>query len=267
MWFNGSYVAPLRVIHGGQRARTHLAQIRQGTQLITAYVKAFEAGNDRLLFNELAGGLLARHAAIGAPLGGLIWAPLGALIALFPGARFANYQGLVPCYACAPVDNGYGLAAVGLADAAGKVLEAISNYVLAWPGFAACVAFDEWVANIDRHANNLLLSAGGRLVPIDHSDCFGGPHQQDDDFTRPQAWYFNKLIDIVCVPDRLPLPVKAALVLAGERLPECHRQCATDLEKLRPWLGEPLAINLLRWVEVRSRITAQLLRERVRMLV
>ena len=267
MWISGSYVAPLRAVQGGARAHMHLAQILIGTQLATAYVKAFEAGRDRWLFNELAGGLIARRAGIGAPPGGLLWVPLSVLQGLFAGARFSHDQGLVACYACTPVDNGYGLAAIGLADSTGKVQEEVCKALLAWPGFAACVAFDEWVANIDRHANNLLVAGGGRLVPIDHSDCFGGPEQQDDDFNRPHAWYMNRLLDTLFASDRLPLPVKAAIVHAAERLPECHRQCTTDLKSLRSWLGEPLGLHWSEWLETRAAITAQLLRERVRMLV
>ena len=267
MWIDGSYVAPLRVIPGGVRAHTHLAQIRIGTQLVTAYVKAFEAGRDRWLFNELAGGLIARRAGIGAPPGGLLWVPLPVLQSLFSAAHFSHHLGLVLCYACAPVDNGYGLAAIGLGEATGKVLEEVRKVLLAWPGFAACVAFDQWVANIDRHANNLLVAGGGRLVPIDHSDCFGGPEQQDDDFNRPHAWYRNRLVDELFDAERLTLPTKAAIVLAGERLPGCHQQCAKEAESLRPWLGEPLGLHWCKWLETRAVITAQLLRERVRMLI
>ena len=55
MWLDGSYVSPVRVVTSGVRGKTHLAQVRLGTQLATAYVKAFEAGQDRLLFNDTAG--------------------------------------------------------------------------------------------------------------------------------------------------------------------------------------------------------------------
>jgi hypothetical protein len=91
MWIDGRYVAPLRTIEGGIRARTHLAQLRLGTQIATAYVKAFEVGRDRLLFNELAGALIARQAGTGVPPGGLVWVPHGVLTHLFPGALFAQY--------------------------------------------------------------------------------------------------------------------------------------------------------------------------------
>lgn len=267
MWLEGSYVSPVRVVTSGVRGKTYLAQVRLGTQLATAYVKAFEARQDRLLFNETAGGLMARHAAIGAPPGGLLWVPLSVLRNLFPAAVFAHHNGNVPCFACAPVGQGYGLAAIGLADALGGALDAVCKHVLSWPGFAACVAFDEWVANVDRHANNLLLAAGGRIVPIDHSDCFGGAEMPDVDFTGAEAWYFNRLLEELFRPADLPLPMKAALVHAAERLPECHRQCAAEIAALRPWLGAPAGANWERWVETRAAMTAQWLRERVRMLV
>lgn len=259
--------APRRTSRRSGSARNSSRRIRVGTQLVTAYVKAFTLGCERWLFNEMAGGMLALRAGIGAPPGGLLWVPLAVLEAMFSGARFSHHQGLVPCYASAPVDNGYGLAAVGLAMATGKAHEAVARHLLAWPGFAACVAFDEWVANIDRHADNLLLAGGGRIVPIDHSDCFGGPDQLDDDFTRPHAWFRNRVLEDLFQPEQLPLPVKAAVVHAGERVPDCHRQCAADVENLRAWLGEPLGLHWTNWLETRADITAQLLRERVRMLV
>jgi hypothetical protein len=36
------------------------------------------------------------------------------------------------------------------------------------------LAFDEWLSNGDRHGENLLCCEGGRLIPIDHEQSFGG---------------------------------------------------------------------------------------------
>ncbi len=267
MWFDGSYVAPLRTIEGGVRARTHLAQVRLGVHMATAYVKAFESGRDRWLFNEVAGALIARHAGIGAPPGGLLWVPHAVLTGLFPGSHFAQHEHMVPCYASAPIENGYGLAALGLAQASGEVLEKVRRLLSEWPGFAPCVAFDEWVANVDRHANNVLVGRGGRLVPIDHSDCFGGPTQSDDDFDTPLAWFRNRLLEEHFIPDQLPLPTKAAMTHAATALPECFVVCRPALESLRPWLGEPLGLHWISWLQIRADHTAQWMRERVRLLV
>lgn len=267
MWIPGSYVAPLREVVGGVRAATHLAQVRIGTGVVTAYVKAFTAGHERWLFNETAGSLLARQAGIGAPPGGLLWVPAAVLEQMFSTHRFAQHQGLVACYACAPVSDGYGLAAVGLAKASAGLRDQVAKLLLDWPGFAGCVAFDQWVGNVDRHADNLLLAGGGRVVPIDHGDCCGGPDQQDDDFIRPHVWFRNRALEDLFQPDMLPLPVKTGLAHAGERMVECHQHCRADIEALRPWLGEPLGLHWAEWLKVRSGLTAPLLRDRLRILV
>lgn len=268
MIFQGSYLGPLRAITGGVRARTHLAQVLVDGRAETAYVKAFEIGAERLLFNEVAGGWLAQQAGIGCPPGGLLWVPAEALAAVFPGVSFDAHAGAVPCYACAPVSNGYGLAALGLGDSFHPLAERVRQHLLAWPGFASCVAFDEWVANVDRHVNNLLLAAGGRLVPIDHSDCFGGIEglHHDPDFTGAQAWYRNRLLEDLFAPDRLPLPMKAALVLVAEQWLQVHQQSDEGLRRLAPWLGEVRGLHWLEWLEARASLTAGLLRDRVRLL-
>lgn len=45
--------------------------------------------------------------------------------------------------------------------------------LVAWPHFAGAVAFDEWIANVDRHCGNLLLS-GADFWLIDHSHVLTG---------------------------------------------------------------------------------------------
>lgn len=267
MKFSGTYTAPLRAITGGIRAKTHLAMVQTDDgHSTTAYVKSFAAGSDALLFNEVVGGWLARAADIGTPEGGLMWVPASALQTLFPGTPFPESDGFVPSYACAPVSNGYGIAAIGLGDAVGPMLDIVQRYLLDWPGFAACVAFDEWVANVDRHVNNLLIAAGGQIVPIDHSDCFGGPWREDVEFTQARQWYANRLLEECFLPEELPLPVKAGLIRASERWPGVRHHCAADLARLSAWLGEQRGLNWLQWLETRADITAQLLRDRVRML-
>jgi hypothetical protein len=273
MWFNGSYTAPLRAVSGGIRANTHLAQVLVNGHPATAYVKSFAAGSDQLLFNEVVGGWLAQASSIGTPVGGLLWVPEGALQTMFPGMAFSAADGMVASYACAPVGNGYGVAALGLGEAvaqsvvADHLLDVVRQHLLDWPRFAACIAFDAWVANVDRHLNNLLLAAGGRLVPIDHSDCFGGPETLDPDFVAPHARHLNKLLDLVFPQaDLLPLPIKAGLIKAAERWPDVRRQCDADLQQLSVRLGEQRGRNWLEWLTIRADITAQLLRDRVRML-
>jgi hypothetical protein len=269
LWLKGgTYVSPARVIASGIRACTHLAHIGVDGQLQTGYVKAFPSAAGKCLFNETVGSAIARASAIGAPGGGLIWLKASLLEQLFPGASFDQYNGHVLCWVSLPVNTGYGIAEVGLADSVGRVVVEIQRHLLEWHAFAACAAFDAWVGNTDRHANNLLLAGRGRLVPIDHSDCFGGYNWQPDDFEAPETWYVNKLLDVIFdPPDRLALPVKAGLVGAAERLHTVFKNSEAELASFTPWLGDVVGPNWLRWLEVRSRLVVDLLRDRVRMVI
>jgi hypothetical protein len=269
LWLKGAaYVAPARLVSSGVRACTHLAHISVEGQLQTAYVKAFPAPAGNCLFNEAVGGAIARVSAIGAPSGGLIWLNASLLGNMFPGVVFHQSNGHVACWASLPVSTGYGLAEVGLADSVGKALAEIRRHLLAWGGFAGCAAFDAWVANTDRHANNLLLAGGGRLIPIDHSDCFGGWNWLPDDFEQPNAWYTNKLLDVIFDPaDRLPLPVKAGVIAAAERLSTVFKNSEAELASFAPWLGDPSGLHWLRWLEERSTLVVDMLRDRVRMVL
>lgn len=269
LWLKGGvYVSPARIVASGVRACTHLAHISVDGLLQTAYVKAFPVGAGRCLFNEAVGSAIARASAMGAPGGGLLWLDASLLGQLFPGVGFAQQDAHVLCWASLPVGTGYGLAEVGLADSVGKVLAEIKKHLLAWHGFSACAAFDAWVGNTDRHANNILFAGGGQLVPIDHSDCFGGYNWQADDFERPETWYINKLLDVIfSPPDQLSLPAKAGLIAAAEQLHMVFKNSEAELASFTPWLGDPVGQNWLRWLEFRSQLVVDLLRERVRMVI
>lgn len=269
LWLKGgAYVSPARVISNGIRACTHLAHINLDGQLQTAYVKAFPTGLGACLFNEAVGSAIARVSAIGAPGGGLMWVDASLLSGMFPGKAFDRHNGMVLCWVSLPVGTGYGVAEVGLADSVGEVLVEIKRHLLAWNGFAACAAFDAWVGNVDRHANNLLLANGGKLIPIDHSDCFGGYNWCADDFESPEFWYVNRLLDEVFnPPDQLSLPIKAGLIASAERLHTVFKKSEEELTSFTPWLVDPVGKNWLRWLEFRSKLVVDLLRERVRMVV
>ena len=269
LWLkNSAYASPARVLHHGHQACTHLAHLSVDGRLQTAYIKAFPIGFGKCLFNEAVGSAMARRAGFGAPDGGLIGVDARLLENLFPTFRFPTQDREAVCWASLPVLTGYGLAEVGVLDTVGPVLALIRQYVLAWDGFAACAAFDAWVGNIDRHANNLLVAGGGRLVPIDHSECFGGGHWEPDEFERPQTWYLNKLLDLICAPaETLALPAKAGLMAAAEQFAVFFRHYEADLAAVAPWLGPHWGPVWLKWLQQRSLLVVDLVRDRVRMLV
>lgn len=64
--------------------------------------------------------------------------------------------------------------------------------VTAWPNLGRLYGFDAWIANVDRHAGNLLFGAGAEAWLIDHGHAFSGStwslHELD-----PQRAYRHRL--------------------------------------------------------------------------
>lgn len=60
------------------------------------------------------------------------------------------------------------------------------------PGLGSMYGFDTWVANIDRHMNNIVLSGDGSAYLIDHGHCFSGPTWKAGDLNSTKA-YRNRL--------------------------------------------------------------------------
>ncbi len=52
--------------------------------------------------------------------------------------------------------------------------ENILRKLIEWPFYAQAVAFDEWIANIDRHGGNILISGDRKFWLIDHSHILTG---------------------------------------------------------------------------------------------
>jgi hypothetical protein len=53
--------------------------------------------------------------------------------------------------------------------------QAVLTLLATWKHFHAAIAFDEWIANADRHMGNLLYGVADGFTLIDHSHALGGP--------------------------------------------------------------------------------------------
>ena len=62
-----------------------------------------------------------------------------------------------------------------------------------WSQMGRLYGFDALVANIDRHAGNLLFSGDREVWLIDHGWCFTGPHWHVGDFSAPDRAVRSKL--------------------------------------------------------------------------
>jgi hypothetical protein len=60
--------------------------------------------------------------------------------------------------------------------------------ITAWPSLGRLYGFDAWVANIDRHAGNLLFGSGAEAWLIDHGWAFTGPNWTSTSLDPVQAY-------------------------------------------------------------------------------
>jgi hypothetical protein len=62
---------------------------------------------------------------------------------------------------------------------------AVLNRLAAWRALGRLYGFDALVANIDRHAGNILFSGDREVWLIDHGHCFTGPNWRAADLSPP----------------------------------------------------------------------------------
>lgn len=148
----------------GKMADTFLCALEwsDGTKT-KAYAKCFSNARSRGLVNEITGFLLAKSAHIPVPArAGLLEIPAAA----FPGVDPINF---------------YKYAFV-ISEAVGETL--VSSYLIGdlrkhaslvdlvrnWTKLPEALAFDDWVANVDRNQGNILIRGPDDVILIDHSN-------------------------------------------------------------------------------------------------
>lgn len=89
---------------------------------------------------------------------------------------------------CSVDANGSNISQIVNQGASNEVLK----YVKKSPFMGQMYGLDTWVANVDRHAGNLILKGDGSVVLIDHGYCFTGPTWTAADLVG-HAEYGNRL--------------------------------------------------------------------------
>lgn len=59
------------------------------------------------------------------------------------------------------------------------------------PAMGRMYGLDAWVANTDRHKNNLILRGDGSVVLIDHGHCITGPNWRSSDLNASKQYIFK----------------------------------------------------------------------------
>lgn len=158
----------------------------------TAIVKDLPATE---LANELLAGAIGIGLGLPIPPPYLVWASAER----FAGSRGPRLDDGRLLFAS--VDVNQPQVAMLFAGAGQPVLDRLAD----WPLLGRLYGFDAFVANVDRHAGNLLFSGDKEVWLIDHGYCFTGPSWRPGDFIPPdkrvrsalQEWLTPRLRDEV----------------------------------------------------------------------
>jgi len=149
--------------------------------------------DQKQLSNELLASVLARAAGLPTPDAYLALVR-GADLPVTKGPRLADGSHLVFASVDVKVPNITFRAQSSSPDEQRQLLQ----HILEWGDLGYLYAFDSWIANIDRHAGNLLFGGQNEIWLIDHGHSFSGPAWQPSDLD-PDGQYRNRLSEWVTI--------------------------------------------------------------------
>jgi hypothetical protein len=165
---------------------TYRGIIEVGPARLSAYIKLLP---DRQLVNELLASVLGR--LVGLPV------PRGFLVEVRRSDYPDSPQMISRGTAVAPA---FAVEAIACQSAQRRLdlrsPMAVERLFRAWPHWYSAAAFDDWIANADRHPGNLLVGAPGEAWLIDHSHAFTGDKWQAVSL-RPEVVTKNQLCQVM----------------------------------------------------------------------
>ncbi len=210
----------------GISALTHLAYVKDPTTNTQqrAYLKLFTEP-DKQFVNEVTGYLLAAHAGVTQPSRGFVQhVPITVLQSLYPRLKFPVNRSTLPLWGTS--DLGAGTAKHYFHT----VTPALIKDLQGWDKLPTAMAFDEWVANIDRNIGNLVRLAAGQYAVIDHGHVLTSPDWKAGHLISGKS-YPNKLEQIAW-PNGVTLPAKSAAMHA---LTHHERSLTSAWLELQDW--------------------------------
>ena len=235
------YAAALGPVSAGHDAHTHLAFINHRGDMRRWYVKLVPNGNGtsglppvRGLINEIVGYTLAHHAGLPQPQAALIRVTHAVLHSMHKdlGENADSPLGSEICFASLEAHNPR-QRDTGMVKLLYRDFAEIRTKLLDWKDLPAVMAFDTWVANVDRNTGNLIQVDRGQFEVIDHGRILTGPHWEVNDL-KSNDDYANKLMDILFDSKKLPLPVKSAILHSARRFYDVYRKAKPELDF---WFG------------------------------
>lgn len=147
---------------------TYRGVIEVGSARLSAYIKLLP---DRQLVNEMLASVLGRMVDLPVPRGFLV----EIRSVDYPDSPLMNASAasVAPAFAVEAIACPSLLRRLDLQSPAAR-----ERLFRAWSHWYSAAAFDDWIANADRHPGNLLVGGPGETWLIDHSHAFTGDKWQ-----------------------------------------------------------------------------------------
>ena len=222
IWPPSSYIRPIKAEHGGQRAYTHFAELRDPDgKPCRGYVKHFPANFHRALFNEWFGYTVLSSLGVPQPACAIMQAPV-----LNDPAGIVAWA-FVSCEP-RPAFEGTPKELYNSKDA--EQLKALTRRLFNCPSLPLMIAADQLLMNDDRNLGNLVFTSKSAFVAIDHADILGGASWVDNPLLKPTNWATSKLIEKLVDINDLSPNLKSSLVASAEIVQESFYLMQTDLK-------------------------------------
>lgn len=117
-----------------------------------------------------------------------------------------------------------------------QALESAAADLAACPDLPSVIAFDDVLANINRHPGNVLGPSGKRLMVIDHDQALTGPMWAPEHLV-PNASFDNRLMNFIAQFSQWNLPLSSRAVAALDTI---EKHASKTLDALDANLSEIL---------------------------
>lgn len=205
----------------GLMAQTYACGIRWNDGKETkAFVKRFSTTRTLALVNEVTGYIIAKHCGLPVPL-------YAGLINTTPeqfddeSAQYSNWAFVVSSLEGSSPGSYYEVADI-------KSCKTLMNLVAGWDKVSDTIAFDDWVANEDRHLGNIMVAGKNRIYLFDHSNL---PITLNWQASQLDPNYMAKsiLTDNLYALNCTPLPVKSMVAHATNSHKEVYNCIKQEL--------------------------------------
>lgn len=182
-----------------------------------AYFKTDPVGYAML--NEEIGYVLARCTQLPQPLAGKIWIQGDVMHTLDP-IRWPDPTTHALCWVSYEVHDRLGQPApsikarINVGASETEMIAELQPIFKKFKLLGRLIAFDAWIANIDRNIGNVLLVDSDSFMIIDHGAILGGSNWPDAIHDQPDNYVKTKVLDVIFPsPEKtLTLPIKSAII-------------------------------------------------------